>query len=121
MHDVVKTSPGLVVQVVEFLKWSVKHESPHALRGSGAINVNAGSVLRRLFERMVHPQPYQRCAPACQGACHTNRPLLTVLRVLPLDLRMFPGHVFVQNLASYLQMYSLIESVRKYADTVVVK
>lgn len=54
--------PTLPLQVVEFLRWSVKHEVPQAAGGYGAISVNAQSLARRLLERLVHPQPYQRCA-----------------------------------------------------------
>ncbi len=55
-------NPTLPLQVVEFLRWSVKHEVPQAAGGYGAISVNAQSLARRLLERLVHPQPYQRCA-----------------------------------------------------------
>jgi hypothetical protein len=52
----------------EFLIWSAKHV-PVASRGGvakpGAAageNLNAGSLLRRLYERLAHPEPYRRCA-----------------------------------------------------------
>ena len=46
----------------EFLVWSVKHipASRDAAKAAGAENMNAASLLRRLFERMAHPEPYQR-------------------------------------------------------------
>ncbi|KAK9826371.1 hypothetical protein WJX81_003941, partial [Elliptochloris bilobata] len=87
-------------QVVEFLKWSVKHESPQVPRGGAVINLNAQSVLRRLFERLVHPQPYQRlgAAKALAGcAAELEHPgmeavagetALDALRVSVLGLRM---------------------------------
>ena len=61
----------------EFLVWSAKHipmpkgrdggvaahggVAPSSNRASS--NLNAASLLRRLFERLAHPQAYQRCAP----------------------------------------------------------
>ncbi len=46
----------------EFLVWSAKHipASKDSAKGSSAENMNAASLLRRLFERMAHPEPYQR-------------------------------------------------------------
>ena len=46
----------------EFLVWSAKHipASRDAAKAAGAENMNAASLLRRLFERMTHPEPYQR-------------------------------------------------------------
>ena len=58
----------------EFLVWSAKH-IPMPKRGDGGLapssnrassNLNAASLLRRLFERLAHPQAYQRCAPLLQ-------------------------------------------------------
>ena len=50
----------------EFLVWSAKH-IPMAKARDGAAssnrassNLNAASLLRRLFERLAHPQAYQR-------------------------------------------------------------
>lgn len=40
----------------EFLLWSAKHVK------ADAPNLNAASLLRRLFERLAHPKPYQRRA-----------------------------------------------------------
>ena len=49
----------------EFLVWSAKHipASKDPAKGGSAENLNAASVLRRLFERMAHPEPYQRSEP----------------------------------------------------------
>ena len=44
----------------EFLLWSAKHVTAKASQ-AGA-NLNAASLLRRLFERLAHPKPYQRCS-----------------------------------------------------------
>ena len=52
----------------EFLLWSAKHvpvasSSPKGGAKPGAAageNLNAGSLLRRLYERLAHPEPYQR-------------------------------------------------------------
>ena len=48
----------------EFLVWSAKHvpvTSQSAESGAAAgENLNAGSLLRRLYERLAHPEPYQR-------------------------------------------------------------
>ena len=46
----------------EFLVWSAKHipASKEPARGSSNENLNAASLLRRLYERMAHPEPYQR-------------------------------------------------------------
>jgi hypothetical protein len=41
----------------EFLIWSTKHIPEGATAGE---NLNAASLLRRLFERLAHPEPYQR-------------------------------------------------------------
>jgi hypothetical protein len=49
----------------EFLVWSAKHiPSTPAAPGKAAAggNLNAASLLRRLFDRLAHPEPYQRCA-----------------------------------------------------------
>ena len=52
----------------EFLIWSAKH-IPMAKGRDGASssrassNLNAASLLRRIFERLAHPQAYQRYAP----------------------------------------------------------
>jgi hypothetical protein len=55
----------------EFLIWSAKHVPVAAAPAKGGAakpgaaageNLNAGSLLRRLFERLAHPEPYQRCA-----------------------------------------------------------
>ncbi len=50
----------------EFLVWSAKHipASKDPTKGSSAENMNAGSLLRCLFERMAHPEPYQRSGEA---------------------------------------------------------
>ena len=50
----------------EFLVWSAKHipASKDPTKGSSAENMNAASLLRRLFERMGHPEPYQRSTDA---------------------------------------------------------
>ncbi len=52
----------------EFLLWSAKHipmpkgkEGDRSSAGASS-NLNAASLLRRLFERLVHPQAYQRYA-----------------------------------------------------------
>ena len=59
----------------EFLVWSAKHiPMPRGREGGVAAhggvapssnragsNLNAASLLRRLFERLAHPQAYQRC------------------------------------------------------------
>lgn len=58
----------------EFLVWSAKHiPMPKGWGGGGApssnrasSNLNAASLLRRLFERLAHPQAYQRCAALLQ-------------------------------------------------------
>ena len=61
----------------EFLVWSAKHipmvkgkEGSHA-----SSNLNAASLLRRLFERLVHPQTYQRSVSALQhfARCETSQ------------------------------------------------
>ena len=54
----------------EFLIWSAKHipATKDASKVAGAENMNAASLLRRLFERMAHPEPYQRCA-GCLQTC----------------------------------------------------
>jgi DNA-dependent protein kinase catalytic subunit len=50
----------------EFLLWSAKHiPMPKAKEGgvsnaSASSNLNAASLLRRLFERLAHPEAYQR-------------------------------------------------------------
>ena len=44
------------VALREFLLWSAKHVK------ADAPNLNAASLLRRLFERLTHPKPYQRRA-----------------------------------------------------------
>ena len=46
----------------EFLVWSAKHipASRDAAKAAGAEHMNAASLLRRLFDRMAHPKPYQR-------------------------------------------------------------
>ena len=46
----------------EFLVWSAKHipASRDAAKAAGAENMNAASLLRRLFDRMSHPEPYHR-------------------------------------------------------------
>lgn len=51
----------------EFLIWSAKHIPMRGVSGSANVgagdNLNAASLLRRLFERLAHPEPYQRSAP----------------------------------------------------------
>ena len=42
----------------EFLLWSAKHVT--AKTSQAGANLNAASLLRRLFERLAHPKPYQR-------------------------------------------------------------
>lgn len=56
----------------EFLLWSAKHiPMPKAgvSNASASSNLNAASLLRRLFERLAHPEAYQRSesilAPLC--------------------------------------------------------
>ena len=53
----------------EFLIWSAKHipASKDASKDAGTQNMNAASLLRRLFERMAHPEPYQRCTGCLQS------------------------------------------------------
>lgn len=61
----------------EFLLWSAKHVTAKASQ-AGA-NLNAASLLRRLFERLAHPKPYQRCntltldPPRSIGPEHSRR------------------------------------------------
>ena len=54
----------------EFLIWSAKHipATKDASKVAGAENMNAASLLQRLFERMAHPEPYQRCAGCLQSS-----------------------------------------------------
>ncbi len=53
----------------EFLIWSAKHipmrGNGGSANGAGGENLNAASLLRRLFERLAHPDPYQRSALRC--------------------------------------------------------
>lgn len=59
----------------EFLVWSAKHipmpegraagHGPSSSRASS--NLNAASLMRRLFERLAHPQAYQRYLCDCQA------------------------------------------------------
>ena len=57
----------------EFLIWSAKHialpKSMDAAGGSAnaSNNLNAASLLRRLFERLMHPEAYHRSEPSCSG------------------------------------------------------
>ena len=52
----------------EFLVWSAKHipmvrrkeDSSSQKTSNASSNLNAASLLRRLFERLAHPQTYQR-------------------------------------------------------------
>ena len=60
----------------EFLEWSAKHihtRQPKEPAGAKAVasrtNLNAGSLLRRLMDRLVHPDAYQRCAPLQLQEC----------------------------------------------------
>lgn len=73
----------------EFLVWSAKHipASNDPAKGSSAENMNAASLLRRLFERMAHPEPYQRSGPT------RGPPLL--LRVIH-DVALYPCSDFVK-------------------------
>ena len=50
----------------EFLVWTAKHiPTVKGKEGSHASsNLNAASLLRRLFERLMHPQTYQRSVSA---------------------------------------------------------
>lgn len=67
----------------EFLVWSAKHipmvkgkEGSTAQKGSHASsNLNAASLLRRLFERLVNPQTYLRSA-LVKTACMHDRLLV---------------------------------------------
>jgi hypothetical protein len=49
----------------EFLLWSAKHVT--AKTSQAGANLNAASLLRRLFERLAHPKPYQRCCMLTLG------------------------------------------------------
>ena len=57
----------------EFLVWSAKHIALPKLSEAGALaasasnTLNAASLLRRLFERLTHPEAYQR--QACLMRC----------------------------------------------------
>ena len=55
----------------EFLVWSAKHipASKEPARGSSNENLNAASLLRRLYERMAHPEAYQRSEMAPTPPC----------------------------------------------------
>lgn len=61
----------------EFLVWSAKHIPMPKGREVGSSsnkassNLNAASLLRRLFERLAHPQAYQRCESLafCRTCC----------------------------------------------------
>ena len=52
----------------EFLIWSAKHipmprgKDGRASSHTASSNLNAASLLRRLFERLAHPEAYQRYA-----------------------------------------------------------
>ncbi|GMH34456.1 hypothetical protein BSKO_02290 [Bryopsis sp. KO-2023] len=48
----------------EFLKWSAKHVPKQTTGDSHGNNLNAASLLRRLFDRLSHPQPYHRLGAA---------------------------------------------------------
>lgn len=56
----------------EFLVWSAKHIpiSKDAAKGASAENMNAASLLQRLFERMAHPEAYQRHAHTPHAFLH---------------------------------------------------
>jgi len=60
--------------VREFLVWSVKHVA------ADAVNLNAASLLRRLFERLAHPKPYQRHVFAL--SCTESSPALLPVRIV---------------------------------------
>ena len=66
----------------EFLVWSAKHIAlPKVLdaaagAASASNNLNAASLLRRLFERLTHPEAYQRSftehVPCCCIKLHVH-------------------------------------------------
>ncbi len=62
-HDNVQNLTRGLPAIAEFLVWSAKHIPTAAAEPGKAAaggNLNADSLLRRLFDRLAHPEPYQR-------------------------------------------------------------
>lgn len=88
--------------IAEFLIWSAKHIPAAAAepgKATAGANLNADSLLRRLFDRLAHPDPYQRfVAYACTCSYSPRVCTLGCLRFW----QGHPGGHFLRNARRHL-------------------